>query len=43
MLIKKQVKRNCKREDMDEIAIQFAFMNELYGLIYRLRGNSSVK
>lgn len=35
VLIKKQVKRNGKREDMDEIAIQFVSMNELNGLIDR--------
>jgi ParB family chromosome partitioning protein len=36
--IKKQVKRNGKREDMGELAIQFASMDELNGLIERLRG-----
>ncbi|WP_411882913.1 ParB/RepB/Spo0J family partition protein [Polaromonas sp. YR568] len=36
--IKKQVKRNGKREDMGEVAIQFASMDELNGLIERLRG-----
>ena len=37
--IKKQVKRNGRREDMGEVAIQFASMDELNGLIERLRGN----
>jgi ParB family transcriptional regulator, chromosome partitioning protein len=36
--VKKQVKRNGKREDMGELAIQFASMDELNGLIERLRG-----
>ena len=36
--IKKQVKRNGKREDMGELAIQFSSMDELNGLIERLRG-----
>jgi ParB family transcriptional regulator, chromosome partitioning protein len=36
--IKKQVKRNGKREDTGELAIQFASMDELNGLIERLRG-----
>ena len=36
--IKKQVKRNGRREDMGEVAIQFASMDELNGLIERLRG-----
>ena len=36
--IKKQVKRNGKREDMGEVAIQFGSMDELNGLIERLRG-----
>ena len=36
--IKKQVKRNGRREDMGELAIQFASMDELNGLIERLRG-----
>ncbi len=36
--IKKQVKRNGKREDIGELAIQFASMDELNGLIERLRG-----
>jgi ParB family chromosome partitioning protein len=35
---KKQVKRNGKREDMGEVAIQFSSMDELNGLIERLRG-----
>ncbi len=36
--IKKQVKRNGRREDTGEVAIQFASMDELNGLIERLRG-----
>ena len=36
--IKKQVKRNGRREDMGEVAIQFASLDELNGLIERLRG-----
>ena len=36
--IKKQVKRNGRREDMGEVAIQFSSMDELNGLIDRLRG-----
>jgi ParB family chromosome partitioning protein len=36
--VKKQVKRNGRREDMGELAIQFASMDELNGLIERLRG-----
>lgn len=36
--VKKQVKRNGKREDMGEVAIQFSSMDELNGLIERLRG-----
>ena len=36
--IKKQVKRNGRREDMGEVAIQFGSMDELNGLIERLRG-----
>lgn len=35
--IKKQIKRNGQREDTGEIAIQFASMDELNGLIERLR------
>ena len=35
--IKKQVKRNGRREDTGEVAIQFASMDELNGLIERLR------
>ena len=35
--VKKQVKRNGKREDMGEVAIQFSSMDELNGLIERLR------
>ena len=38
--IKKQVKRNGRREDMGEVAIQFSSMDELNGLIERLRGNA---
>ena len=36
--VKKQVKRNGRREDVGELAIQFASMDELNGLIERLRG-----
>jgi ParB family chromosome partitioning protein len=36
--VKKQVKRNGKREEMGELAIQFSSMDELNGLIERLRG-----
>ncbi|MDP2817398.1 MAG: ParB/RepB/Spo0J family partition protein [Polaromonas sp.] len=36
--IKKQVKRNGRREDVGEVAIQFSSMDELNGLIERLRG-----
>jgi ParB family chromosome partitioning protein len=36
--IKKSVKRHGKREDMGELAIQFGSMDELNGLIERLRG-----
>jgi ParB family chromosome partitioning protein len=36
--IKKQVKRNGRREEVGELAIQFASMDELNGLIERLRG-----
>jgi len=36
--IKKQVKRNGRREDMGELAIAFGSMDELNGLIERLRG-----
>lgn len=36
--VKKQVKRNGRREDMGEVAIQFGSMDELNGLIERLRG-----
>ncbi|CAM3391658.1 ParB/RepB/Spo0J family partition protein [Polaromonas hydrogenivorans] len=35
--IKKQVKRNGKREDVGELAIQFASLDEVNGLIERLR------
>jgi ParB family chromosome partitioning protein len=35
--IKKQVKRNGKREDMGELAIQFSSLDEINGLIERLR------
>ncbi|MBA3594091.1 MAG: ParB/RepB/Spo0J family partition protein [Polaromonas sp.] len=38
--IKKQVKRNGRREDMGEVAIQFSSMDELNGLIERLRGGN---
>ena len=36
--IKKQLKRNGRREDMGEVAIEFSSMDELNGLIERLRG-----
>ena len=39
MRIKKSVKRNGKREDMGEVAIAFGSMDELNGLIERLRGS----
>ena len=39
--IKKSVKRHGKREDMGELAIQFSSMDELNGLIERLRGQSN--
>ncbi len=35
--VKKQVKRNGKREETGELAIQFSSMDELNGLIERLR------
>jgi ParB family chromosome partitioning protein len=35
--VKKQVKRNGRREDTGEVAIQFSSMDELNGLIERLR------
>jgi ParB family chromosome partitioning protein len=38
--IKKQVKRHGRREDMGELAIQFSSMDELNGLIERLRGGN---
>jgi ParB family chromosome partitioning protein len=41
--IKKQVKRNGKREDMGELAISFGSMDELNGLIERLRGQGEAK
>ena len=40
--IKKSVKRHGKREDMGELAIQFGSMDELNGLIERLRGPGDV-
>ena len=39
--VKKSVKRNGKREDMGEVAIQFGSMEELNGLIERLRGTGA--
>jgi ParB family chromosome partitioning protein len=39
--IKKQVKRNGRREDMGEVAIQFGSMDELNGLLERLRGQDT--
>ena len=38
--VKKQVKRNGRREDVGELAIQFSSMDELNGLIERLRKGS---
>ena len=38
--IKKRVKRHGKVEEMGELAIQFGSLDELNGLIERLRGNS---
>ncbi|CAN5345024.1 ParB/RepB/Spo0J family partition protein [soil metagenome] len=38
--IKKQVKRNGKREDVGELAIQFTSLDEINGLIERLRRTS---
>jgi ParB family chromosome partitioning protein len=37
--VKKHVKRNGRREDMGEVAIHFASLDELNGLIERLRGS----
>ena len=37
--VKKHVKRNGRREDMGEVAIQFSSLDELNGLIERLRGH----
>ena len=39
--IKKSIKRRGRREDTGEIAIQFASIDELNGLIERLRGTGS--
>jgi len=39
--IKKRIKRAGRMEDMGELSIQFASMDELNGLIDRLRGHSS--
>ncbi|MDB5891493.1 MAG: ParB/RepB/Spo0J family partition protein [Polaromonas sp.] len=36
--VKKQIKRNGKREETGEVAIHFSSMDELQGLIDRLRG-----
>ena len=41
--IKKSVKRHGKREDMGEVAIAFGSMDELNGLIERLRGQNEAK
>ena len=41
--IKKSVKRNGKREDMGEVAIAFGSIDELNGLIERLRGSGETK
>ena len=38
--VKKQVKRHGRREDVGELAIQFASLDELNGLIERLRGKA---
>ncbi|MDO8250910.1 MAG: ParB/RepB/Spo0J family partition protein [Rhodoferax sp.] len=38
--VKKQVKRHGRREDTGELAIQFSSMDELNGLIERLRGRA---
>lgn len=38
--VKKRVKRHGRTEDMGELAIQFGSLEELNGLIDRLRGNS---
>ena len=38
--VRKQVKRNGRREDVGELAIQFSSMDELNGLIERLRKGS---
>ena len=40
--IKKQVKRNGRYEDVGEVAIQFASMDELNGLIERLRSSQLI-
>ena len=39
--VKKRVKRNGKMEDMGEVAIAFGSLDELNGLIDRLRGHTS--
>ena len=39
--IKKQVKRNGRREDVGELAIAFGSLDELNALIDRLRGNAA--
>ena len=39
--IKKSIKRSGKREDIGEVAIQFASIDELNGLIERLRGQDA--
>jgi ParB family chromosome partitioning protein len=36
--VKKRVKRNGRTEDLGELAIQFGSLEELNGLIERLRG-----
>jgi ParB family chromosome partitioning protein len=36
--VKKRVKRNGRTEEIGEVAIQFASLDELNGLIDRLRG-----
>jgi ParB family chromosome partitioning protein len=39
--VKKRVKRNGKLEDMGEVAIQFGSLDELNGLIDKLRGHTA--
>jgi ParB family chromosome partitioning protein len=37
--VKKRLKRNGRTEELGEVAIQFGSLEELNGLIDRLRGN----